>query len=154
MAFNRTSYDKCAFNKYVQESTDVLKHSSDLDRYSIPQQCRHSLIGIIQENSVSSWMPLPHKRQVDVETDLLGINRANSRCPSVKYSPLKTCPHSGNVMDSNCNKPNSLKTCSKCVKQVDNHIKCKKPIIRYHKKVDFKDCDKNGVCYRKIQKSK
>jgi len=137
MSFTNTRYDDCAYKKELYESTSVLNHVIEKNRYINDQQCRHNVFGILQENPVGSY-DLPHVDVVDVENDLYGLTRPNTRCPNVKYNPKGQCKN------TNCTKSNS--TCPACIKHVDTHKTCKKPIIRYKQRVGYKACDGSGSC--------
>ncbi len=146
MSFTNTKYDNCAYKKQLQESTSVLGHIIEPNRYVHDERCRHSIIGILQNNPVDRRSyNAPDVNLVDTENDLYGLTRPNSRCPSVKYSPDKQCPN------KNCSKSNTSR-CPSCIKHIDTHTRCVKPIIRYKKKVNYTICNNDG-CYRQPLKA-
>ena len=90
MSFNRLMYDKCETKKYLQES-----RGPGLYNYNPPLLCgncfqdnpeiRMQKSGV-SLNSGVDWRF--YDGPVDVESDLLNINNAASRCPGMKYSPM------------------------------------------------------------------
>ena len=135
MSFTKTKYDECAYKKDLSQSMSVLDHIIEKNRYIHDKQCRHDTIGILQKNSVSNYN-LPNVEIVDVESELYGLTRQNTRCPSLKYNKnqCKECKES----KSECS--------SSCVKHINMHKKCTEPLIKYKKRVTFETCDKDGKC--------
>lgn len=80
-SFNRMKYDKCAYQKELYESTSPLQHHMYEGKFEHCGKCTH-------EGKFYRPFDL-----VDVETELLGIRRPNSRCPQFKYNP--ECKASG-----------------------------------------------------------
>ena len=74
-SFNRLKDDRCASQKELYESTAPLQHMLYEGKYENCGKCTH-------EGKFYRPFDL-----VDVETELLGINRPNSRCPQFKYNP-------------------------------------------------------------------
>lgn len=138
MSFTKTKYDECAYKKDLNQSCSVLEHVIEKNRYIHEKQCRHDEIGILQKNSVGSYI-LPNVDIVDVESDLYGLTRPNTRCPNLKYNKNNEC------QNTNCTKSNS--TCPPCIKHVDTHKSCTEPLIKYNEKVNYVSCDKNGKCF-------
>lgn len=79
---NRLSYDSCAYQKEVVQSTTPLSYVLDPIKYENCSKCRNEL-GLVGGTAVS------HVRGnlVDLENDLRNQNRPNTHCPSYKYSP-------------------------------------------------------------------
>lgn len=75
---NRLIYDQCEYNREVVESTKPLYYRMYLGQFENESKCKKDKF----------W----HKYDadiVDIESDLLNINRRASKCPEKKYSP--TC---------------------------------------------------------------
>jgi len=82
MSFNRLSYDKCAYDKQLNESVSPLEYMLNPQKYETCNKCRINL-GVVGGAQVS------HSKEnlVDVESDLLNITRQNSLCPAQRYAP-------------------------------------------------------------------
>lgn len=94
MSFQRTRYDPCEAKKYVSESASAAAYP--LNTPVLCGNCFPSDPRIIaQKTGVSVNTGIDQRfysGPVDVETDLLGINRQLSRCPSEKYNAVcKNC---------------------------------------------------------------
>lgn len=72
--FNRLNYDNCAYDTKLRQSTDPLQYH--MSRYKFENCSRCSYDG-------SFYAPYD---LVNQESELRGINRMNSRCPSKKYN--------------------------------------------------------------------
>jgi len=81
MSSNRLMYDKCSNSKKQSESVNQLSYILDPNKFFINSPCRMEL-GIVGGNTVSNIKG----NIVDMETDLRGITRNNSRCPINKNS--------------------------------------------------------------------
>ena len=111
MSFNRLTYDSCAYSKTLQQSTDPLEYNLFKGKY---ESCTSCPVGDITNN-------LDFGVKSDVESDLRGQNRRNTKCPSDKYpafsgaaapfTPQITCQNIYNITPSNLEKPttNGLK---------------------------------------------
>ena len=73
--FNRLSYDNCTYENKVADSTSPLSYQ--IARYKYENCSRCSYDG-------KQWAPFD---LVDFESELRGITRPMSRCPSKKYAP-------------------------------------------------------------------
>lgn len=73
--FNRLRYDNCAYQKALHESTDPLRYQLYQGKFEHCSKCT-------QDNKFYRPYDL-----VDVESELMGINRPNSKCPQNKYNP-------------------------------------------------------------------
>lgn len=79
MSSNRLIYDKCAYATEIKESTGSLQYNLFRGKYENSKQCEvgnHTNI-------------LPFGSRADVESELYGLNRINTKCPSLKYDPKK-----------------------------------------------------------------
>lgn len=74
-AYNRLSYDNCAYQKRLYESTSPLLYRLYEGNYENCNKCTY-------KNQF--WRPFD---LVDVESELKNITRPNSRCPQLKYNP-------------------------------------------------------------------
>ena len=75
MSFNHLGYDACAYAKTLQESTDPLEYNLFLAKY---ESCYNCSIGSFTNN-------LEFGIKTDVDSDLKGVTRIGSKCPSYKY---------------------------------------------------------------------
>ena len=81
---NRLTYDTCAYEKDLKQSTSPLEYILDPVKYENCQKCRPEL-GIVGGTSVSHISG----NLVDLENDLRNQIRPNTKCPSYKFSPLE-----------------------------------------------------------------
>ena len=79
---NRMIYDKCAYQKSIGESVAPLDYMLDPVRYEHCNKCRVELgiVGGLAVSHVSGNL-------VDLENNLLGIDRPNTHCPDYKFLP-------------------------------------------------------------------
>lgn len=83
MSSNRLTYDKCAYAKTIQESTSPLEYNLFRPKYENCVQCKiQDYPNIVEFGS-----------RADVESELYGLDRPGSLCPSVKYDPNKKFNH-------------------------------------------------------------
>jgi hypothetical protein len=74
-AYNRLSYDNCAYQKKLQESTSPLQYRMFEGNYENCNKCTY-------KNQF--WRPFD---LVDLESELKNITRPNTKCPELKYHP-------------------------------------------------------------------
>lgn len=86
MSSNRLMYDTCEYKTRLNESVSPLEYMMDSSRFENCNKCRMEL-GIIGGTAVSNI----RGNLVDLETDLKGISRKSSLCPSKKYQ--SPCPN-------------------------------------------------------------
>jgi hypothetical protein len=79
MSSNRLIYDKCSYAKVIQESTSSLEYNLLLDKYENSKNCVKSDYTNI----------LPFTDRAEVESELYGLTRPGTLCPSLKYDPTK-----------------------------------------------------------------
>ncbi len=79
---NRLSYDCCAYAKTLSESVAPLDYMMDTSKYEHCDKCRIEL-GVVGGTAVSHVSG----NLVDLENNLLGIDRPGTKCPSYKYLP-------------------------------------------------------------------
>lgn len=77
MSFNRLNYDNCAYSKELQESTSPLEYNLFKGKY---ENCTTCPVG-------SSTNNLEFGNKTNVESELYGLNRQDSKCPDKKYNP-------------------------------------------------------------------
>jgi|UniRef100_A0A6C0EE92 hypothetical protein len=77
MSSNRLIYDKCAYATEMKESTSSLEYNLFKGKYENSIQCPVGDFTNILEFGT----------RADVESELYGINRLGSLCPSLKYNP-------------------------------------------------------------------
>jgi hypothetical protein len=75
MSSNRLKYDSCAYAKTLQESTDPLDYNLFKGKY---ESCKECVIGDFTNN-------MEFGTKTDIESDLKGQTRKNSRCPTEKF---------------------------------------------------------------------
>jgi hypothetical protein len=99
MSFNRLTYDTCSYNQVLLEAT-----GPGIYQLATPQNvckpCHPSDPYIRLQGmgaSVSNNTPL-----IDVDSELLGIVRNNSRCPERKYLPGCGISNTGNANGGGC----------------------------------------------------
>ena len=85
MSFNRLTYDTCAYRHDLAESVGTLSWILDPNRYENANKCRIEF-GVVGGTNVSHVQG----NLVDVESDLKGTTRLNSKCPTLQY--LNPCP--------------------------------------------------------------
>jgi hypothetical protein len=78
--FTRLKDDPCAYKDSITQSTSVLNYIIDLNKYSNCNPCRIKQ-GIVGGNNVSLYQG----NMVDLESDMLGLTRKKSKCPSMLY---------------------------------------------------------------------
>lgn len=74
--FNRLNYDNCAYDKRLQESTSPLSYQ--MSRYKFENCARCTYNG-------TQYAPFD---LVEEESELKGISRPATRCPSRLYNPM------------------------------------------------------------------
>ena len=77
-SFNRLRYDRCAFEKDTQQSTQPLQYRMSMDPFENEKKCVF--------NKDSFYHPFDDNI-VDTESELKGLGRKASRCPQNKYNP-------------------------------------------------------------------
>jgi hypothetical protein len=82
MSSNRLSYDECAYQKSLKQSTDPLEYMLYTGKYENCAKCRIEF-GTVGGNGVSLFSG----NLVDLESDLRGQSRKASLCPSTMYNP-------------------------------------------------------------------
>ena len=85
MAFSRLKYDNCYYRNDLAQSIGEFSYVMDPSRYVNCSPCRMER-GIVGGNDVS----LVRGNMVDVESDLKGQTRMQSKCPTLQY--LNPCP--------------------------------------------------------------
>jgi hypothetical protein len=94
MSSNRMMYDNCAYEQRLNQSTGPGNYMMYPGKYENSAKCRMQL-GQVGGNGVSIY----DGNMVDLESDLLGINRQASQCNKSKYHPkckrCNQCKNSG-----------------------------------------------------------
>ena len=75
MSSNRLIYDRCAYATEIKESTEPLEYNLFVGKYENCTQCPVGKYPNI----------LPFGPKTVTESQLLGLPRANSKCPGEKY---------------------------------------------------------------------
>jgi hypothetical protein len=99
MSFNRLTYDTCSYNQVLLETTGPGIYQIGTPQ-NVCKPCHPSDPYIRLQGmgaSVSRNTPL-----IDVDSELLGIVRNNSRCPERKYLPGCGIPIQGNANAGAC----------------------------------------------------
>ena len=112
MSSNRLMYDTCEYKTRIGESVGPLEYMLNPIRFENCNKCRMEL-GLVGGTAVSHIKG----NLVDLETDLRGITRKASLCPSKKYQPpcptgdLTNCqPRKINIQGNGCSQPRTLDT--------------------------------------------
>lgn len=82
MSFTRLQYDTCEYKQELTDNVSVLGYLLDPVKYNHCTPCR-SEMGLVGGNNVSQSTG----NLVDLENDLFGINRGNSRCAATRFLP-------------------------------------------------------------------
>lgn len=82
MSFTRTKTDTCNYKQELEGNVSYISYLLDPVKYENCNKCRMEL-GVVGGTNVS------HIRGnlVDLESNLFGIDRDNSRCPVTRYIP-------------------------------------------------------------------
>ena len=80
MAFSRSNYDQCAYQSEILQSVGSLNWILDTSRF-INNNPTRIAFGVTGGNDVS----IVKGNMVDVESDLMGVGRTASKCPSLKF---------------------------------------------------------------------
>jgi hypothetical protein len=108
MSSNRLIYDKCAYATEIKESTGSLEYNLFKGKYDTCEKCE---IGDFPAE-------LEFGPRADTESELHGLTRPNTKCPSLKYdmaqgfqnpslTPAKTCENIYYITPNNLEKPTS-----------------------------------------------
>jgi hypothetical protein len=99
MSYNRLRYDQCAYKTEINQSVGPLEYLLNPMKYENCQKCRHEfgLVGGTNVSQISGNL-------VDLENDLRGQTRQNTKCPDLKYAPTE-----GNVIQVAGNACNSAR---------------------------------------------
>tara|TARA_Y100000590_G_scaffold458568_1_gene613549 strand:+ start:1470 stop:1895 length:426 start_codon:yes stop_codon:yes gene_type:complete len=84
MSLNKLTYDNYEYSERLKESTGSLSYLLNPIKYENCNKCRHEL-GLVGGAEVSQTQ----NNLVDLESDLRGQTRLQSRCPSKKFHPTK-----------------------------------------------------------------
>ena len=106
MSSNRLTYDKCAYATTIKESTSSLEYNLFKGKF---ENCKQCPVG--DYTNILEFGP-----RTDAESELYGLTRLNSKCPSLKFDPSKeyknpklsvarTCENLNYITPSNLEKP-------------------------------------------------
>lgn len=79
---NRLSYDPCAYTQTIAQSVSPLSYMLDPIKYEHCDKCRVEL-GVVGGTAVSHI----NGNMVDLENNLMGIDRPGTMCSAFKYQP-------------------------------------------------------------------
>jgi hypothetical protein len=82
MSFNALTYDNCEYNTRLERDVSVLSYNLDSSKFAHCNKCFNNL-GLVGGTAVSHV----NGNLVDLESNLIGIDREASKCPSMKYLP-------------------------------------------------------------------
>lgn len=82
MSFTRLQYDVCNYKQELGDNVSVLGYLLDPIKYNHCSPCRSEL-GLVGGNNVSQ----AKGNLVDLENDLFGINRGQSKCALTRHLP-------------------------------------------------------------------
>lgn len=102
MSSNRLLYDKCAYKEQLHQSVFPGEYALYAGKYDHRKPCMIGF-GVVGGNDTDKWT----WRDVNTESDLLGITRRATECSDGKYKP--SCPF------CNCNQglPCGCDSCQK-----------------------------------------
>jgi hypothetical protein len=83
MSFNRLMYDTCQTVREQKESVSILDYVLSPVRFENPNKCRHTL-GLVGGTAVSHIKG----NMVDLESDLRGQTRYNTKCATRQWMPV------------------------------------------------------------------
>lgn len=83
---NRGIYDQCAYRQRIHESTSPLTYVINPEAYESCQKCHQAYPGFI--GNLKGFGPGVGPDRVDIDSDLRGQTRLQSKCSSHKYNPL------------------------------------------------------------------
>jgi hypothetical protein len=112
MSFTRLQYDVCNYKQELGDNVTVLGYLLDPVKYNHCTPCRSEL-GLVGGNNVSQ----SKGNLVDLENDLFGINRGQSRCATTRFIPRNDNKVQGNDLYKETNfpvvdtTPQHLKSC-------------------------------------------
>ena len=118
-SLERLPYDQGAYSKKLQESTAPLAYVLDPIGANQCSPCRPSNVGYLGKVGVSLTNQRP---LIDVESDLLNINRYNSKDPNEYYKPI--CPRCGNCNEGYPCGGGVLGTCQNCQENLAHLPSC------------------------------
>jgi hypothetical protein len=78
MSYNRLIYDNCAYTTEIKESTGPLEYFLYKGKYENTKKC--------PTNDYSNIIEVEDR--ADVENELFGLNRTNTKCPTGKFDPV------------------------------------------------------------------
>lgn len=82
MSFTKLSYDDCSYKANLSQNVSVLSYVLDGNKHQSCNKCMNNL-GLVGGTAVSHVSG----NLVDLESNLFGIDREASKCPSLKYIP-------------------------------------------------------------------
>uniref|UniRef100_A0A6C0BET9 Uncharacterized protein n=1 Tax=viral metagenome TaxID=1070528 RepID=A0A6C0BET9_9ZZZZ len=82
MSWTRIHTDSCNYKQNLSENVSQLSYMLDPIKFEHCSKCRNEL-GLVGGTSVG----VPTGNMVDLENNLIGIDRPNTRCPTYKYLP-------------------------------------------------------------------
>ena len=105
MSSNRLIYDTCAYEADLSQSVDMLSYVLDPTKHYSCKPCRMEL-GLVGGNNVSQVKG----NLVDLENDLRGQTRYNTRCPAKKNTWMTSEDNKINVPKQFCKPELSIDT--------------------------------------------
>ncbi len=108
MSSNRLIYDSCAYATTIKESTSPLEYNLYRGKF---ENCKQCPVGDFTNN-------LEFGSRADTESELYGLNRPGTLCPTLKFnpasgfknpafSPAKMCESIYYITPNNLEKPTS-----------------------------------------------
>lgn len=82
MSFSRVKYDTCSYSQDLNLNVSYLSYNLETFKYYHCTPCRSEL-GLVGGNNVSKISG----NLVDLESNLFGIDREQSRCAAMKFLP-------------------------------------------------------------------
>lgn len=99
MSFTRLDYDKCAYAKFLEQSTEPLDYLMYDGKHINKKNCGEH----------PNMLHIPTK--VEIESDLRNLDRLATKCPNKKYSSCDAPKHKKTTNPKLCERiPSGLKS--------------------------------------------
>jgi hypothetical protein len=89
MSFAKLSYDTCAYNKYLEESINVGKYMLNTPSVACKENCFFTSPYVRLDKSGVAHCD--NKELIDIDSELIGLNMKNSKCPKERNFDSAYC---------------------------------------------------------------
>jgi hypothetical protein len=129
MSFNRLNYDTCTYKQILAESISPGDYLVNTPKIAC-EPCYQSNPSIRLQNIGNSISKTQYL--IDIDSELIGITRKNSNCPSKKY--IAECKNCKCLSGEPCGQGVTT-LCEECTKELKNGKRCGDEDL-----YDYKDC--------------